>query len=235
MEGANKTKYDGIFKNNNQNPTNLLQRFSQEKSLKETQLTNCHEQQGINLGLSLGGVYGENSKDKSLTRSSSVVGVIMTRGGGESNKTPSPPQKSSVLSLSRCTSLPVETEPKMIKLKDLQALRRMEAKKRLVERHSLMNRAAIVAHQNSQSQPMSPSTKLASSQVVAWPTAFAAKSTKLCGSIAKFKSDGYVSANPQSGGISFLSFFFSFFFFACLHLLTIMINYSFSLCYTDRH
>lgn len=115
-----------------ENPTNFLQRFSSEK----TQIPVSHEfsqQPDLSLGLSLGGLYGENKNNKNtkpLARSFSVGGVT---GGHAATGVPKtlPPATTACLSISRSCSLPAEPEKRMIEeLKDFQAMKKMVAKKR---------------------------------------------------------------------------------------------------------
>jgi len=90
----------------------------------------------LNLGLSLGGRFGvdKHAKNKKLTRSSSVVGTMpllredIAAAAGVASPTPAYP------TLIRSSSLPTETEEEWRKRKELQTLRRMEAKRRRSEK-----------------------------------------------------------------------------------------------------
>lgn len=96
------------------------------------------EEEGIelNLGLSLGGRFGvdKHAKNNKLTRSSSVVGTMpllredIAAAAGVASPTPAYP------TLIRSSSLPTETEEEWRKRKELQTLRRMEAKRRRSEK-----------------------------------------------------------------------------------------------------
>ncbi|KAI3429202.1 uncharacterized protein J3R85_008631 [Psidium guajava] len=89
------------------------------------------EELELNLGLSLGGKFGVDKSSSKLFRSSSLAGV-MTLLGEEDNTTtlPTVPYPS----LMRTSSLPSETEEEWRKRKEMQTLRRMEAKRRRLER-----------------------------------------------------------------------------------------------------
>jgi hypothetical protein len=116
-------------KKNNENPTNLLLRFSPEKP-RQIQLSNSEPQLDLSLGLSLGGVYSEHFKEKPIHRSSSVAGVMTKKViAGDSNSA----LPGIFLSLTRSCSLPVGSEQGHFRLKELQA-KRMEAHKRLLEK-----------------------------------------------------------------------------------------------------
>lgn len=149
------------------------------------------EQPDLTLRLSLG---GENS----LTRSSSVIGVISQNA--ETWKWDIQRQTGSFLSLARSCSLPAETDQLgRIKLKELQLIRRMEAKKRLAEHRS--GRAAAAEDEKSAAAPPSPS------EVAAWAAASAAKSPALCRAIDKIKStQGSFSQSFSIEGIPTSSF-----------------------------
>ncbi|KAL2349153.1 hypothetical protein Fmac_003153 [Flemingia macrophylla] len=90
------------------------------------------EEVELNLGLSLGGRFGvdKNAKKKRLMRSSSVVGTMPLFR--EDDAVAPPP----VLfpALMRTTSLPTETEEEWRRRKEMQTLRRMEAKRRRSEK-----------------------------------------------------------------------------------------------------
>ncbi|OMO72017.1 Glycerophosphoryl diester phosphodiesterase [Corchorus olitorius] len=92
------------------------------------------EEQGLelNLGLSLGGRFGVDKNAKKLTRSSSIAGSIpIFREDIDAN---TPPAVSNYPTLIRTSSLPTETEEEWRKRKELQTLRRMEAKRRRSEK-----------------------------------------------------------------------------------------------------
>ncbi|XP_010939184.1 ninja-family protein AFP3 [Elaeis guineensis] len=83
----------------------------------------------LSLGLSLGGCFGADHKGKKLVRSSSIASF---------SSSPREPEFPVITALSRTSSLPTETEEERRKRKELQSLKRMEAKrKRLEKRNSL--------------------------------------------------------------------------------------------------
>ncbi|KAG6763994.1 hypothetical protein POTOM_031445 [Populus tomentosa] len=84
----------------------------------------------LNLGLSLGGRFGVDKSSKKLTRSSSIAGSIPLLR--DYNALTTPP--ASYPLLMRTSSLPTETEEEWRKRKEMQSLRRMEAKRRRSEK-----------------------------------------------------------------------------------------------------
>lgn len=89
------------------------------------------EELELNLELSLGGKFGVDKSSGKLFRSSSIAGA-MTLLGEEDSPATSPPVP--YPSLMRTASLPTETEGELRKRKEMQTLRRMEAKRRRLER-----------------------------------------------------------------------------------------------------
>ena len=91
------------------------------------------EEVELNLGLSLGGRFGvDKHAKKKLTRSSSIVGTMPLL---REDRLPEPPGAAAYhAALMRTSSLPTETEEEWRKRKELQTLRRMEAKRRRSEK-----------------------------------------------------------------------------------------------------
>ncbi|XP_016482729.2 ninja-family protein AFP2-like [Nicotiana tabacum] len=113
----------------------LLQRFmgSSSSRAKDEDEENDEGELELNLGLSLGGRFGvDKSCNNKLIRSSSVAACLPIVRDDDA-LTPSPPV-SYPASLVRTSSLPVETEEEWRKRKELQTLRRMEAKRRRSEK-----------------------------------------------------------------------------------------------------
>lgn len=116
-------------------PTDLLQRFLCSNS-HQAQLGAFNEEEEdaeeieLNLGLSLGGRFGVDKNSKKLIRSSSIAGTIplLRDDEGSTRAAVSYP------ALIRTSSLPPETEEDWRKRKELQTLRRMEAKRRRFEK-----------------------------------------------------------------------------------------------------
>ncbi|KAL0302318.1 UNVERIFIED_CONTAM: Ninja-family protein AFP2 [Sesamum angustifolium] len=109
----------------------LLQRFmgtasEYEEAVKEEE----DEEIELNLGLSLGGRFGVDKSSKKLVRSSSVASCLPVVRDDNDVVAPAPVLYSG---LARTSSLPVETEEEWRKRKELQTLRRMEAKRRRKE------------------------------------------------------------------------------------------------------
>ncbi|KAJ6891567.1 hypothetical protein NC651_024918 [Populus alba x Populus x berolinensis] len=84
----------------------------------------------LNLGLSLGGRFGVDKTSEKLTRSSSIAGSIPLLRDHDAFSTP----PVSYPLLIRTSSLPTETEEEWRKRKEIQSLRRMEAKRRRSEK-----------------------------------------------------------------------------------------------------
>lgn len=94
------------------------------------------DEEGLNLGLglSLGGKFGvDKSKNKGLIRSSSIAGTMPLFREDDTGAI-APPPMAGCGNLVRTSSLPVETEEEWRKRKEMQTLRRMEAKRRRTEK-----------------------------------------------------------------------------------------------------
>ncbi|XP_021299881.1 ninja-family protein AFP3-like isoform X2 [Herrania umbratica] len=113
-------------------PRDLLQRFMSSEAQASTRSEGEEEDEEVelNLGLSLGGRFGVDKNAKKLTRSSSIAGSIPILREGDANTPPPVPYPT----LIRTSSLPTETEEEWRKRKELQTLRRMEAKRRRSEK-----------------------------------------------------------------------------------------------------
>ncbi|KAL6281435.1 hypothetical protein ACE6H2_018316 [Prunus campanulata] len=86
----------------------------------------------LNLGLSLGEIYTENPNDNPLARSSTMAGFLKPKTTPEEERVAAPLLLS--VQLPRSSSVPERTGQRMIRHKDILALRRMERKKRLAEK-----------------------------------------------------------------------------------------------------
>ncbi|XP_073011877.1 ninja-family protein AFP3-like [Typha latifolia] len=86
----------------------------------------------LSLGLSLGGCYGVDPNGKKMVRSSSIASLLPFRGGGGSEFW------GTASSLARTSSLPAEAEEMMMmrKRKEMQSLKRLEAKRKRSERRN---------------------------------------------------------------------------------------------------
>jgi hypothetical protein len=124
-------------------PRDLLQRFTCINNTAEKEKSNEEEEEDeieLNLGLSLGGRFGvDKSKKKQLLRSSSIAGTIpVIRDDDVSFLTRKNDNISYMTTvLARTSSLPTETEGEWRKRKELQTLRRMEAKRRRLEKQRI--------------------------------------------------------------------------------------------------
>ncbi|KAE8719401.1 PLC-like phosphodiesterases superfamily protein [Hibiscus syriacus] len=111
-------------------PRNLLQRFTPSETQASTRSE--EEQVELNLGLSLGGRFGVDKHANKLKRSSSIAGSIpIFREIDDADTTPPSVPRPTLV---RASSLPTETEEERRKRKELQTLRRMEAKRRRCEK-----------------------------------------------------------------------------------------------------
>ncbi|XVF03185.1 hypothetical protein REPUB_Repub04eG0239500 [Reevesia pubescens] len=113
-------------------PRDLLQRFMSSETQASTRSEDEEEEEEVelNLGLSLGGRFGVDKDAKKLSRSSSIAGSIPIFREDDAN-TPPPVAYPTLI---RTSSLPTETEEEWKKRKELQTLRRMEAKRRRSEK-----------------------------------------------------------------------------------------------------
>ncbi|KAJ4960562.1 hypothetical protein NE237_020472 [Protea cynaroides] len=115
----------------NRYPIDLLKRFTSVSNRATEIVADVEDTEEIelNLGLSLGGCFGVDSREKrQLIRSSSVAGLTsLVREDDAVNPPP-------VVTLPRTCSLPTETEEERRKRKELQCLRRMEAKRKRSEK-----------------------------------------------------------------------------------------------------
>ncbi|XP_028803595.1 ninja-family protein AFP2 [Neltuma alba] len=135
-EGRRSKAMDNMSLQMDKFPRDLLQRFM--ACSNNTQQPLCSEACGqseeieLSLGLSLGGRFGVDKNAKKLMRSSSIVGTMPFV---REDTTPSPsPARANPTTLMRTSSLPAETEEQWRKRKELQTLRRMEAKRRRSEK-----------------------------------------------------------------------------------------------------
>ncbi|KAL7132693.1 hypothetical protein ABFS83_12G091300 [Erythranthe nasuta] len=124
----------GISSNMSSASRDLLKRFMGVATVK-VEAADDDEEEGIelNLGLSLGGRFGVDKYTK-LSRSSSIASCLPVVRDDSDAAAAAPPPAAAYAGLSRSSSLPVETEEEWRKRKELQTLRRMEAKRRRSEK-----------------------------------------------------------------------------------------------------
>ncbi|KAK1291328.1 Ninja-family protein AFP3 [Acorus calamus] len=106
----------------------LLRRFSSGDIPMSPAPAVMEEEDSVELELSLGLPFGSDWKEKRLFRSSSVANVL-TYAAEEA-----PPEAKPAVPLMRTCSLPAETDEEVRKRKELQCLRRMEAKRKRSEK-----------------------------------------------------------------------------------------------------
>lgn len=130
---AQKTNVDQIdfFKQDSQAPANFLQGFFPEKPNFTNSSSSNPKEIDLSLKLSLDGPYGQNGQEVPLTRSSTIAGELTLMAN------------SSVPSLDRSSSLPVEAKRALVRFGDLQAMRRLETGKRWLQEK--LRRAAEAA------------------------------------------------------------------------------------------
>ncbi|KAF0907208.1 hypothetical protein E2562_015717 [Oryza meyeriana var. granulata] len=92
----------------------------------------------LSLGLSLGGCFGADParefKKPRLVRSSSIASICSLPGGDDVAAAAPPPAP-----LMRTSSLPTETEEERWRRREMQSLKRLEAKRKRLERRNSMN------------------------------------------------------------------------------------------------
>ncbi|XP_008805142.2 ninja-family protein AFP3-like [Phoenix dactylifera] len=118
-------------------PTDFLKRFGGNRGHDEPAVVAAREEVEeieLSLGLSLGGCFGVESKERKLVRSSSVATLSMF---------PLEHDLPMVPPLARTCSLPTETEEEHRKRKELQSLKRLEAKRKRSEKKNLSKLAAV--------------------------------------------------------------------------------------------
>ncbi|KAL4378538.1 hypothetical protein GQ457_02G010980 [Hibiscus cannabinus] len=122
-------------------PRDLLQRFM--PSSYHFSNTNGEEEEEIelSLGLSLNGQFGIDPRAKKLKRSSSIPDFINNSARKDSSEHASSVFSMACGSLLRTCSLPTETEEEWRKRKELQSLRRMEAKRKRSEKQKNLKAA----------------------------------------------------------------------------------------------
>lgn len=123
----------------NRIPRDFLQRFSGVSRQNERDIDTSRDTSDnleLNLGLSLGGRFGVDTSTNTnkLVRSSSVAGAIPLVRDEPEVLTPPATAPVPFSGLVRTSSLPVETEEQWRKRKEMQSLRRMEAKRRRSEK-----------------------------------------------------------------------------------------------------
>ncbi|KAK1269518.1 Ninja-family protein AFP3 [Acorus gramineus] len=106
----------------------LLRRFSSGDIPLSPAPAVMEEADSVELELSLGLPFGSDWKEKRLFRSTSVANVL-TYAAEEA-----PPEAKPAVPLMRTCSLPAETDEEVRKRKELQCLRRMEAKRKRSEK-----------------------------------------------------------------------------------------------------
>lgn len=149
-----------------------------QKSTPQTSKYSDSEQLDLNLGLSLGGCYTQEiPKENPLIRSSSLNHDLNALFENEGR---------GFLSLSRSASMPTEAEHEVRKLKQFQAMKRMAAKKRLVEKH-----------RHSRGGGSEEEKAPAEAQFSNWAVESASNNTALCRAIEKLKSNANTSPSPK--------------------------------------
>ncbi|KAG1366765.1 ninja-family protein [Cocos nucifera] len=130
-EETTEGEIERICSRNESYPRDFLKRFSGDILAEEQPEATGGDSDDIelSLGLSLGGCFGADPKGKKLVRSSSIASF---------SSSPREPEFPVITTLTRTSSLPTETEEERRRRKELQSLKRMEAKrKRSEKRNSL--------------------------------------------------------------------------------------------------
>lgn len=160
-------------------PRDLLQRFrstsDSQQSLELTRSGETAEEIELNLGLSLGGRFGvDKNVKKKLLRSSSIAGSIPIFREIDLATTPAADdttttQAATYPTLIRASSLPTETEEEWRKRKELQTLRRMEAKRRRSEKQRNSSSSASINSAKTEVNLADEKHNLAGNRTVAPP------------------------------------------------------------------
>ncbi|ONI08878.1 hypothetical protein PRUPE_5G205900 [Prunus persica] len=140
----------------------------------------------LNLGLSLGEIYTENPNENALARSSTMAGFLKPKTTPEEEMVAAPLPS---VQLPRSSSVPEWTGQRMIRHKDILALRRMERKKRLAEKLRKEELAASLREKTS------PPAAQASQPPEA-------NATGPLSTVFKFelKAEGYITVSAASNG-----------------------------------
>lgn len=104
---------------------------------KLEQVSNENEEEDdveLSLGLSLNGRFGVDPQGAKRLKRSSSIANFMFPGGDENNGRAFPVGSYAAQSIARTCSLPVEAEEECRKRKELQSLRRLEAKRKRMEK-----------------------------------------------------------------------------------------------------
>nr|CAD1837943.1 unnamed protein product [Ananas comosus var. bracteatus] len=130
-------------------PRDLLRRFGSVSSCYEESANGADSDEiELSLGLSLGGCFGSdanpNSKGKSkLVRSSSLASFSPFSGDTDFASAAAAAAAAAAASpLARTCSLPTETEEERRKRKKMESLKRLEAKRKRLERRNSLKSAA---------------------------------------------------------------------------------------------
>ncbi|KAI4343972.1 hypothetical protein L6164_011254 [Bauhinia variegata] len=181
-------------------PINFLQRFFAGKPDKAKSSTNS-EEVDLSLNLSLGGPYGQNGGEKTLTRSSSIAGDTTqstvtngSLGGGYSG-----------VRLEKSCSLPAKADMVLMRFGDLQTMRRAETGRRLLLEKQMRAAKAAKAAETEKAPAVHPPPAVVEGQhlshgAASWAPASAYNIPGLNGAMDKVKF-----AHPKHEGLSGLA------------------------------
>ncbi|KAJ4831839.1 hypothetical protein Tsubulata_017502 [Turnera subulata] len=179
----------------------LWEKFSSQENPTGTKLfiqETQYEQPDLNLGLSLGGIYSENSRERLLNRSSSQNDLLTLNRTATVELDPQPPK--SFLSLARSSSLPTEAEKEQRRmvLREL-VRRRFEAAQTIAEQ---MGAFGVIEKENSPPPEPMPSSP---SKVAAWAAASASKSPAFRRAILRIQAHTALHGNGNFEGLGDLA------------------------------
>lgn len=175
--------------------TNFLERFSPENQTQHYTMSssssssNPLQEPDLNLRLTVGGnsssSSSETSKENPLTRSSSIGGIIAA-----SNSNSIPVGKCHLPSLPRACSLPAgpEQQQRIITMREIQSMRRIHAKNRLIEKQRISKEAKEA--REAKEKEIKKVTPTMPSEAATWATASAVNSPALCRALLKIKTEG---------------------------------------------
>ncbi|XP_015572092.1 ninja-family protein AFP3 isoform X2 [Ricinus communis] len=178
-----------------EHPKDLLRKFAPTQLSINQEKKNDKPDINLGLSLSLGGIYCENSNEKTLSRSSSSIGMMTLKKDGDAKERDSLFPRS-FLSLSRSYSVPTEAEQEQRKA-TLMAL----ARTRIESTENFMWDRAQNGGTYEQEKSLAKEPRPSSpSQVAAWAAASAAKSPALCRALVQIKRQASMYSSRRLEG-----------------------------------
>ncbi|XP_068655469.1 ninja-family protein AFP3-like [Aristolochia californica] len=140
-DGGTMGEIDHLPSHRSGRPRDLLRQLSSEIHHHHQSRTEESEDIELSLGLSLGGVFGVDPFEKNrLVRSSSIAGFARIPSYDDLGTSGIPPVSPAI---TRTVSLPTDTEEDRRKRKEMQCLRRMEAKRKRTEKQKNLSYRSV--------------------------------------------------------------------------------------------